>query len=136
MTELLTSLNWFAVVTAALLYFFLGALWYSPALFADVWMKLRNLTEVDIDKPNPIIFFYSFVLQFIAVISLALFITAMGITGATHGALIGFGAGAGIVFTLAGTTGLFSDTPQKLHFIDNGYHVMGLTLAGLILGWW
>lgn len=136
MAELLSSANWLAVLTATLLYFLLGALWYSPVLFANAWMKLRNINEEDIGDPNPVIFLYSFILQFIAVASLALFMAAMGIVLAKHGAVVGFGAGAGILFTLAGTTGIFSETPFRLHLIDNGYHVLGLTLAGLILGWW
>lgn len=136
MEELLTYANWFAVLTATIVYFLLGALWYSPVLFANTWMKLRNISEEEIGDPNPIIFLYSFILQFIAVSSLAVFIAAMGVESAIHGAVVGFGAGAGILFTLAGTTGIFSETPMKLHLVDNGYHVIGLTLAGLILGWW
>jgi hypothetical protein len=136
MGELFTSLNWLAVIVATIVYFLLGALWYSPMLFANVWMKLRNLSEEDIDGPNPVIFLYSFILQFIAVTSLALFLAAMNVEGAVNGAIIGFGAGAGILFTLAGTTGIFSETPMKLHFIDNGYHIVGLVICGIILGWW
>tara|TARA_R100001143_G_scaffold52481_2_gene47687 strand:- start:59344 stop:59754 length:411 start_codon:yes stop_codon:yes gene_type:complete len=136
MTELLSSLNWIAVIIATIIYFALGAVWYSPLLFAKTWMKLRNLTEEDIGQPNPIIFLYSFILQFIAVISLALFIHAMGIVTPVNGAIIGFGASMGILYSLSGTTGIFSDVPFKLHMLDNGYHVVGLTLSGLILGWW
>ncbi|GAA5522858.1 DUF1761 domain-containing protein [Aliifodinibius salicampi] len=136
MSEIISSLNWLAVIVATVVYFALGALWYSNLLFAKTWMKLRNVTEEDIGEPNPVIFLYSFILQFIAVASLALFMKAMGIGSAGNGALIGFGAGAGFVFTLAGTTGIFSEVPMKLHFLDNGYHVIGLVLAGLVLGWW
>lgn len=136
MTELLTSLNWLAVLTATVIYFALGALWYSPVLFANTWMKLRNINEEEIGEPNPVIFFYSFILQLIAVISLALFIVALGISTPVNGAIIGFGASMGILYTLSGTTGIFSDVPLKLHMLDNGYHVVGLTLSGIILGWW
>jgi hypothetical protein len=136
MSEIISSLNWLAVIVATVVYFALGALWYSNLLFAKTWMKLRNVTEEDIGEPSPVIFLYSFILQFIAVTSLALFMEAIGIGSAGNGALIGFGAGAGFVFTLAGTTGIFSEVPMKLHFLDNGYHVVGLVLAGLVLGWW
>lgn len=136
MTELLSSLNWFAVLSATVIYFALGAVWYSPILFAKTWMKLRKIREEDIGQPNPVIFIYSFILQFIAVISLALFIQAMGIATPLNGAFIGFGAAMGILYTLSGTTGIFSEVPLKLHMLDNGYHVVGLTLSGLILGWW
>lgn len=135
MGDLFIALNWWAVIVAAVVYFLLGAVWYS-VLFAKKWMELRELKEEDISEPNPIIFLWSFVLQFVATLSLALFIVAMGVYTGVEGALVGFGAGAGIVFTLAGTTGLFSDTKLGLHFIDNGYHVAGLTIAGAILGWW
>lgn len=136
MLDILLSLHWIVILLAVLIYFFLGALWYSPVLFASSWMKLRNINEDDIDKPNPIIFLYSFILQLIAVTCLALFIFAMGVYGAIDGAIVGFGAGAGLVFTLSETTGIFSDIPLKLHLIDNGYHVIGLTLAGLLIGIW
>lgn len=136
MSDLLASLNWLSIIIATVVYFVLGALWYSPVLFGKIWMRLRNLTEEDIGNPNPIIYLYSFILQFIGVVSLALFITALGVNTAGNGALIGFGAGAGFVFTLAGATGIFTDVPMKLHFLDNGYHVVGLVLAGLVLGWW
>lgn len=136
MTELILSLNWIAVIVATIAYFILGGLWYSPLLFANAWMKQLNKTADDFDKPNPVIFLYSFILQFIAVISLGLFMTAMAIDTVLNGAIIGFGAGAGILFTLSGTTGIFSETPFKLHLINNGYHIIGLTLSGLIIGWW
>lgn len=136
MTELLLSLNWIAIIAATIIYFVLGGLWYSPLLFANAWMKQINKTVDDFDKPNPTIYLFSFILQFIAVISLGLFITAMAIDTALNGAIIGFGAGAGILYTLSGTTGLFSEISCKLHLIDNGYHVVGLTLSGLIIGWW
>ncbi len=134
MAELLSSLNWVAVIAASLAHFFLGALWYSPVLFAKPWIKIKNMPE-DHDGGSTAMFVYTFLLLLIAVISLALILAAIGTDSAIDGALIGFGAGAGLVFTLAGTTGIFSDTPIKLHLIDNGYHVAGLTIAGLILGW-
>lgn len=136
MSELLSSLNWLSIVVATLVYFVLGALWYSPVLFGNIWMKLRNLSKETMEEPNPVIYLYSFILQFIGVVSLAIFISALGVNSAGNGAFIGFGASAGFVFSLAGATGLFTEVPMKLHILDNGYHVVGLTLAGLILGWW
>lgn len=135
MGELILSLNWWAIIVAAVAYFMLGWVWYST-LFAKKWMELRELNEEDMDDPNPIIFLWSFILQFVATLTLAGFLGAIGISTALHGAMIGFGAAMGFVFTLAGTTGLFSDNKLGLHFIDNGYHVAGLTLAGAILGLW
>ncbi|MEX2657084.1 MAG: DUF1761 domain-containing protein [Balneolales bacterium] len=135
MGDLLLSLNVWAVLVAAVLYFLLGALWYS-LLFANVWMKLRGLNKEDMEEPDKLIFLWSFLLQLVATCVLALFLQAMEVGSASHGAVAGFGAGAGLVFTLAGSTGLFSNVKIGLHFIDNGYHVVGLTLAGVVLGAW
>ena len=133
--DVLAGVNWWAVIVAAIVYFILGGLWYS-LLFRNLWMQLRNITQDDIGEPNPMLFVWTFVLQVITIFSLATFITAMQVDGALGGAVIGFGAGAGLVFTTAGTTGLFSYTSLGLHLVDNGYHVVGLTIAGLIIGWW
>lgn len=136
LSEIFFAVNWLAVLAATIVYFALGALWYSPVLFAKIWMELRGITYEDIGEPDPVIFVKSFILQAIAVFTLALFISAMQLTGTIYGLMIGFAAGAGILFSLSGTTGLFSDTPFKLHLIDNGYHLAGLTIAGGIIGLW
>lgn len=135
MSELLSSVSALPVLIATVIYFALGAVWYSPILFAKPWMKIKDIPE-DHEGGSPLLFALSFILQFIGVFSLALFIYGLGVDGALNGALIGFFASSGFVFSLAGATGLFSEVPLKLHFIDNGYHVVGLTLAGLIIGWW
>jgi len=135
MIDLLSSVSALPVLIATIIYFALGALWYSPVLFAKPWMKIKNIPE-DHEGGSPLLFAFSFLLQFIGVFSLALFIEALGIGGAVNGGLIGFFAAAGFVFSLSGATGLFSEVPLKLHLIDNGYHVAGLTMAGLIIGLW
>ncbi len=135
MIELLTDVNWWAVLVGAVVYFILGGLWYS-VIFSSKWVELREIKVEDIEPPHPIIFVWTFFLQFIAVSTLAVFYAATPIDGALQGTLAGFGAGAGLVFTLTGTNGFFYNTKLGLHLIDNGYHVVGLMLSGLVLGWW
>ena len=38
------QINYLAVLVAALATFFLGALWYSPILFAKAWMRAHDYT--------------------------------------------------------------------------------------------
>lgn len=132
--EVLQLLNIWAVLLAATAYFFLGFLWYST-LFAKTWMDLRGMTEESIGEPNPVLFLWSFLLQLVATLSLALFLAALQVETVLCSAFLGLAIGMGFVFSLAGTTGLFAGTSFKLHLIDNGYHVVGLTVAGAILGW-
>jgi len=135
MVDLMMSLNIWAVLVAAVVYFILGGIWYS-LLFTKAWMKLRGVTEEDIGEPNVLVFVWTFLLQIVAVGTLAAFLQAMDLDTAWHGAMMGFGTGVGIIYTLTGSTALFGDTRLALHAIDNGYHVAGLTIAGAILGAW
>ena len=64
------DINWLAMLVAALVPLAVGALWYSPLLFANVWMKTTGLTEEQLKKGNMALifgltFFFSFMLAMI-----------------------------------------------------------------------
>ena len=40
-----STINYFAVLAAAVSTFVLGGLWYSPMLFGKAWMRANNFTE-------------------------------------------------------------------------------------------
>ncbi|HEY0431663.1 MAG TPA: DUF1761 domain-containing protein, partial [Pyrinomonadaceae bacterium] len=42
------SLNYLAVLVAAISTFVLGGLWYSPLLFGKAWMRANNFNEADL----------------------------------------------------------------------------------------
>ena len=44
------SVNYLAVVVAAVVSIIIGSLWYSPLLFGNVWMRLQRFTKKDMDK--------------------------------------------------------------------------------------
>ena len=46
------KLNVIAVIVAAASMFLIGGLWYSKALFGNVWMRENNLTEEQLAKSN------------------------------------------------------------------------------------
>jgi len=129
------SINYFAVLVAAVLAFGVGSLWYGKPLFANVWMKETGLTEEQLQGANfGMIFGSSLVMSFIAMLFLAVFIgpNATVFIGALHGAII---AGIFIGTSLA-TNYLFSQRSLKLFLIDAGYDLVRYTLAGSVLGAW
>ena len=64
------EVNYIAVALAALSAFLLGGLWYSPALFADRWMRLTGQSEETLKGGNmAVIFGGAFVLNLIAAAS-------------------------------------------------------------------
>lgn len=44
------ELNFIAVAVAALINYGLGALWYSPVLFANVWMAAQSRSKEELSK--------------------------------------------------------------------------------------
>ena len=128
-------LNWLAIVAAAVSAFALGALWYSPLLFVERWMKETGMTRESAKRANVMMTFgFSFLLSLVASFFLALFIGTNA--GAGFGALAGFMAGFGWVFTFIGIIYLF-ERRSLAHFLINAlYSVVSLTLMGFIIGIW
>jgi len=128
------TVNWLAVLCAALLTFLVGGLWYSPLLFARPWMQLNGLTEDGLKGRQAAIFGGSFALALVAAVNLAFFL------GPKQDVAFGFSAGAlagiGWVSTAMGTTYLFERKPLKLFLINAGYHAVTFTLMGGLLGFW
>ena len=130
----LESINYFAVVVAALSAFIIGGLWYS-LLFAKPWMKENGFTEEELRKSNMgKIFGGSFILALIISFVLVLFLGPD--RNANIGATAGFMAGVFWVAAAMGITYLFERKSFKLFLINAGYHVVTFTIMGLILGAW
>jgi len=125
------NLNWLAILLASVSAFALGFLWYS-VLFVKRWMKENGFTEDTNKDANMLkIFGLSFLLMVFAAFNLAMFI---GKGGAHFGAMAGFLAGVGWVFTFLGVTYLFERRSLALFLINGCYSVVSLTIMGLIIG--
>ncbi|MBM7095413.1 DUF1761 domain-containing protein [Bacillus sp. H-16] len=128
------SINYLAVLVAALSAFFIGGLWYS-VVFGKAWMKLNGFTEDTFKKGNMVaIFGGAFVLSFVIAWVLVVFLGPE--RNAAIGATAGFMAGLFWVAAAMGITYLFERKPVKLFLINAGYHVVTFTLIGFILGVW
>ena len=128
------TLNWLAVIAAALSSFLLGGLWYGP-LFGNAWMKAAGVSAEQVKTGDKaMIFGGTFVLSLIASATFAFFLGS-SIT-AIQGALYGFTAGLCWVTTSLGSTYLFEHKPLSLFVINGGYRTLQFTLIGLILGAW
>lgn len=133
--DVLSRLNYWAVLTAALSAFLIGGAWYSPALFAKQWMAANRLAEADLKRGNiALIFGGSFALALISALALAMFIGPSSSLsfGAMAGALVGFGW----VGTSFGVTYLFERKPFILFLINAGYHIVTFMVMGIILSLW
>jgi Protein of unknown function (DUF1761) len=129
------SLNWLAIIVAAVSAFVLGGLWYSPLMFVKRWMKETGITEESTKNNNMFkIFGLAFILSLIAAFFLAMFIGVRA--GAAFGAMAGFIAGLGWVFTFMGISYLFEARTFAHFLINSTYSIVSLTIMGFIIGVW
>ena len=131
----LSSINYLAVIAAALVSFVIGGVWFSPIMFANVWMKENGFKEEEMKNANMgKIFGTSFVLALVISFNLAAFIGPEG--NFVFGLFAGFAAGLGWVAMSIGIIYLFERRSFKLFLINAGYQVVTYTIMGGILGVW
>jgi hypothetical protein len=135
LADILSNVNWLAVIAATVAAFMLGGLWYSKALFGNAWMQEVGLSEDTINNANMIrTFAGTFALQIIAATALAALIGNDGswMTGLNTGLWVGLLW----ISTAYGVTYLFEQRSFRLWLINAGYYVVLYCIMGTIIGIW
>ena len=133
------SVNYFAVITAALAYYISGALWYSEVFLGKLWMESVGLTAEKLASQKKSAWkSYSVALAGALVISygIARVEMYMQVTSFSGGLHTGFWTWLCFVLTTSATNNFFAGRPVKLLMIDAGYHLYGFLLMGAILAVW
>jgi hypothetical protein len=132
-------INVWAVLVSAIAFWALGALWYSPLLFSKRWQKEVGFKEEDISKTNVgMVFGLSFVLMLLMVWALNFVINSHKAEDVNLGMGLHYGAFMGFFFGMLtmGINYLYQRRSIVLWLIDGVYAVLGLAIAGMILGAW
>ncbi len=134
------DINGWAVLISALAGFGLGAIWYSPLLFAKQWQEMTvastHLKADDMKKMSTAAMFGSALVYLVMAYVLAYLNSLLGVTSATEGLVVASWIALGFVLTLDMMRALYNQTRKKLFAINTGYVVLSLLLMGLILGAW
>lgn len=128
------TLNFWALIAAALSAFLIGGLWYSPVLLGAAWKRANGFT-VDPPPAGAKGFLIAFALSVVMSFNLAMFLNAPGTTLA-WGTTAGFLAGAGWCLAGVGIIAVFEHKPLSYVLINGGYLTVALTVMGAILGVW
>ena len=133
-SNLLSNINWLAVLVASVAYFFLGAIWYS-ALFQKPWIRL---SRIDMNDPNmkkgvAAIMFGSFVMMFITSLALAILAESIDLHHWQEGLHLGLLTGLCFAFTSMAINMLYEKKPTGLYFINGGYQLLGNIIAAIII---
>lgn len=130
------QINHIAVFVCAVMSLIIGAVWWSPLLFAKSWQQENGLSDEQLAKANPVKNFgLSFVLAWIMSYNLAFFLGTPDTTwqwGLAAGLLTGVGWVAAMFIVIA----LFEMRSVKYIAINVGYIIVYFALIGLILGIW
>lgn len=138
--DVLSQLNWLAVIVGAVIYFALGALWYSPVLFARPWQRSigwdPERTPPEMSPTTYIVPFLGYLVMSTAVGMLA---AALGSDTFAEGIVLGLVLGVGLSLMLTLIDANFDPNkpqPWTWFAINGSYHAIGLVIVAVIVSIW
>ncbi|HXX63441.1 MAG TPA: DUF1761 domain-containing protein [Bacteroidota bacterium] len=130
-------MNYLAILVAAVVNMIIGALWYSPLLFAKPWMALNNMTPESMKNVNPgPLYAQSFIATLVTYFFLAMAIQLTSAATAIDGMKTAFCVWLGFITTVQFTANVFSPKKIQAYFLDTGYQLAAILVAGVILALW
>ena len=136
------SLNWLAILVAAIFTMILGLLWYPPLLFAKAWTREMGYDPNDKAKMDEMrksagpAYTGSLVASLLSAFTLALILHGMRAESLHFGLMASFHIWLGFVATVQFTGALFSKQSMKLFAINTGYQLVCYLVMGAILVLW
>lgn len=130
------SINYLAVLVAAVISMVLGYIWYHQKVFGTAWMKMVGLTEESAKKGAGPAMFGMFVVALISAFVLAHFVDYTNATTFAKGLVTGlwlwFGFSGAVLFS----NFAFERRPFKWFLITAGYQLVNLAILGGVLAVW
>jgi hypothetical protein len=129
--------NPLAIGVATLIYFVLGAAWFT--MFMNPWLAGigRTMAELKASGMPPWLgYVVALVTTAILAIALSWIIQATGPQTAARGATIAAALWLGFVFTTWATEYAFEARGLPILAINTGYPLVGMLLMGLVIGGW
>lgn len=137
--ETLGELNWLAVIVAAIVYFALGALWYSPVAFGRPWQRAIGWDESQQSGGSAMVYAAPALFALVSSIATALLANATGTTDVPGGVSLGLVIGIGYGLALTTYEAVFAPnrpSPWVWFAITGAYHLVGLLIVAIIVSAW
>lgn len=136
MTNAILHLNWLMVLLCTVIYYAIGAVWYT-VLFGKTWARLNGFDTTGDRSGFARTMIIGFILTFGICVTSGLLINAMGGCKQWDCFLIrSYALLAGLVVCLVGTALNYQQKSWTLWFIDIGYHLVALLPVCYILAKW
>lgn len=135
--KVLGQVNYLAVLVCTAIAVVLGALWYSPVLFGNAWIKGVGLKKEDISRSDSSkAMTGSAMIAFVMNVVLASFIIMTQTKTFWVGVHVGALVGAGFITMVLFMNSLFEKRSLKVWLINSFYHIILLMINGGILAIW
>ncbi len=137
-----SSINFVAVLVAALVAFFIGFLWHGP-LFGKQWMKMMAIPQSEVDAMKakgmgPMVprMIAAFVQQAVIALVVSHLASVLGIVGAVPAILFALLLWFGFIATVLLNTVLWENRKMELYLFNIAYHLVSLVIVSLIVVLW
>ena len=126
------------LLTVAALYFAIGAFWYSPLGFGNLWMKTLNMTKDELSRGHNMArsLIVSYLVALFQVFVLAMVISHLKVQSVIYSMIIG---------ALIATAFGFMSVIRSHHYvkrnlgqmaIDHGYDIVAGAISAGVITWW
>jgi hypothetical protein len=130
------GVNWVGVVVATVVTFGLGALWYSPVLFAKAWMAAHGYTAEQVQAMRRTAgraYAVTFLCWLLMATAVGILLRQISIESAVTGFKVGLLAWVGFAVPVGLSSHVFSQRRFAAFAIDAGYQLVSLLIMGLVL---
>lgn len=138
--DALGELNWLAVIVGAVVYFALGALWYSPPFLGRAWQRSIGWDpEATPPEMKATTYLVPFLAYLVMAIAVGLLASATGTDTLVEGLVLGLvvGVGLNLMHTLVDATfDPGKPGPWTWFGINGSYHTIGLITVSVIVAIW
>ncbi|MBX4210478.1 DUF1761 domain-containing protein [Candidatus Parcubacteria bacterium] len=133
------TINWWAVLLAAVAHFILGFLWYGP-VFGKTWMRLSNIDPAMTDQMKAgakKAYVISFIGALVMAYVISLIVNNLLVLTLDNAVKLGAMLWLGFIATSNLSNFLFSKDkkPWSLYFLTGGYDLLGTVLMTVIIYW-
>jgi len=130
------KINHAAVWILVLLHQIIGAMWFSPFLFADKWMQLMGKSMQDFENATITPYIISIINAIIMNYSMAYLFRKLNVENFMKGLYYAFIFWFAFLFLEIMTYNAFELRPVGLALIDGGKSLVTFLVSGLVLGTW
>jgi hypothetical protein len=132
-------INFLAVIVAAVVAFLIGGLWYSPLLFAKLWVNAHGYSEEQVkemQKGAGKAYAVTLVCDFLIALAIAALVGYIHLEHCVQGLKLGLLVWAGFAMPLGLTANMFSGKRITVLYIDTAYQLVYLVIMGAIITVW